>query len=85
MVIVILLVRKPGNEYRLCIDYRQVNKVTVADTYPLPRIEECIDTIGKSTYLTKFDLFTGYWQVQQTERVKSISAFVTPGAFFNVE
>ncbi|XP_069195720.1 uncharacterized protein [Procambarus clarkii] len=64
----ILLVPKPGKKYRLCIDYRQVNKVTVADTYPLPRVEECLDAIGKARYLTKFDLFKGYWQVPLTKK-----------------
>ncbi|XP_069163371.1 uncharacterized protein [Procambarus clarkii] len=81
----ILLVPKPGKKYRLCIDYRQVNKVTVADTYPLPRIEECLDAIGKARYLTKFDLFKGYWQVPLTEKAKPISAFVTPDGLFECQ
>ncbi|XP_069191394.1 uncharacterized protein [Procambarus clarkii] len=46
---------------------RKVNKVTVADTYPLPRVEECLDAIGKASYLTKFDLFKGYWTIYVTE------------------
>ncbi|XP_069169570.1 uncharacterized protein [Procambarus clarkii] len=81
----ILLVPKPGKKYRLCIDYRQVNKVTVADTYPLPRVEECLDAIGKARYLTKFDLFKGYWQVPLTEKAKPISAFVTPDGLFECQ
>ncbi|XP_069186505.1 uncharacterized protein [Procambarus clarkii] len=81
----ILLVPKPGKRYRFCIDYRQVNKVTVADTYPLPRVEECLDAIGKARYLTKFDLFKGYWQVPLTEKAKPISAFVTPDGLFECQ
>ncbi|XP_069177597.1 uncharacterized protein [Procambarus clarkii] len=81
----ILLVPKPGKKYRLYIDYRQVNKVTVANTYPLPRVEECLDAIGKARYLTKFDLFKGYWQVPLTEKAKPISAFVTPDGLFECQ
>nr|XP_045603076.1 uncharacterized protein LOC123761177 [Procambarus clarkii] len=81
----ILLVPKPGKKYRFCIDYRQVNKVTVADTYPLPRVEECLNAIGKARYLTKFDLFKGYWQVPLTEKAKPISAFVTPDGLFECQ
>ncbi|XP_069181863.1 uncharacterized protein [Procambarus clarkii] len=64
---------------------RVVNKVTVADTYPLPRVEECLDAIGKARYLTKFDLFKGYWQVPLTEKAKPISAFVTPDGLFECQ
>ncbi|XP_069162126.1 uncharacterized protein [Procambarus clarkii] len=62
-----------------------VNNVTVADTYPLPRVEKCLDAIGKASYLTKLDLFKGYWQVPLTERAKPISAFVTPDGLFECQ
>jgi hypothetical protein len=53
-----------------------------ADSYPIPRIEDCIDKIGSAKYVTKFDLLKGYWQVPLTERAKQISAFVTPNGFY---
>jgi len=56
--------------------------VTKADSYPLPRIEDCIDRIGHSRYVTKFDLLKGYWQVPLTNRAKEISAFVTPDGLY---
>ena len=74
----VVLQPKPDGTVRLCIDYRKVNAVSVSDSCPFPRIEDCIDKIGKAKFLTKIDLFKGYWQVPLTERAKEISAFVTP-------
>ncbi|WP_435316602.1 reverse transcriptase family protein, partial [Klebsiella pneumoniae] len=74
----IVVVTKPDKSIRLCIDYRKINKLTKSDTYPIPRVDDCIDKIGNATYVSKFDLLKGYWQVELTERAKEISAFVTP-------
>ena len=70
-------VPKPDLSIRPCIDYRKVNNVTKTDAYPIPRLEDCIDKIGKAQYVSKFDLLKGYWQVPLTERAKDVSAFVT--------
>ena len=72
---------KPDGSPRFITDYRKVNAVTVPDSYPMPRIEDCIDTIGNAKYVTKIDLLKGYWQVGLTERASEISAFVTPDYF----
>jgi hypothetical protein len=61
-----LLVPKPDGTFRFCTDYRKVNAVTVPDSYPLPRIDDCVDTIGSARYMTKLDLLKGYWQVPLT-------------------
>ena len=45
-------------------------------------MEDCVDQIGQSKYITKFDLLKGYWQVPLTERAKSVSAFVTFDGLF---
>ena len=55
--------RSPG-EWRMCIDYRMLNKVTVRNTYPLPRIEDCLNQLGRAKHLTTLDLLSGYWQVR---------------------
>ncbi len=73
-----LLVPKPDGTFRLCTDYRKVNSVTVPDSYPLPRMEDCIDNLGSAKFVTKLDLLKGYWQVPLTSRAAEISAFVTP-------
>lgn len=72
-----VLVPKPGGSHRFCTDYRKVNALTVSDSYPLPRIEDCVETAGNATYLTKIDLLKGYYQVPLSEKAKKISAFVT--------
>ena len=69
-----ILVSKPDMSYRLCTDYRKVNNVTKTDSFPIPRIENCIDKIGNANYITKFDLLKGFWQIPLTERAKEISA-----------
>ncbi len=76
-----LLVPKPDGTSRFCTDYRKVNKLTKSDSYPLPRMEDCIDRIGNAKFVTKLDLLKGYWQVPLTERASEISAFATPDAF----
>jgi hypothetical protein len=77
-----ILVPKPDGTYRLCTDFRKVNSVTKTDSYPFPRIDDCIDKIGSAKFVSKFDLLKGYWQVPLTERAKEISAFVTPDGLF---
>ena len=77
-----ILVPKPDGTYRMCTDYRKVNNVTKSDTFPIPRMDDCIDRIGPAKYVTKFDLLKGFWQVPLTDRAKEISAFVTPDGLF---
>ena len=77
-----VLVPKSDSTYRFCTDFRKVNSVTKTDSYPIPRIDDCIDRIGHFRYVSKFDLLKGYWQVPLTERAKEVSAFVTPDGLF---
>ena len=77
-----LLVPKSDGSYRFCTDYRKVNAVTKSDSYPIPRVEDCIDRIGCAKYMTKLDLLKGYWKVPLIPAAKEISAFVTPEGFF---
>ena len=76
-----LLVPKPDATVRFCTDYRKVNHVTVPDSFPMPRVDDCVDTIGSARYVTKLDLLKGYWQVPLSQRASAISAFVTPDNF----
>ena len=73
-----ILVPKSNGTYRMCTDYRKVNSVTKTDSFPIPRIDDCIDKVGNSKYVTKFDLLKGFWQVPLTDRAKEVSAFATP-------
>ncbi|KAL6461078.1 hypothetical protein MHYP_G00310440 [Metynnis hypsauchen] len=76
-----LLVPKPDTTYRFCTDYRKVNAITVPDSFPLPRMEDCVDRVGSAKFVTKLDLLKGYWQVPLTSRASDISAFATPDTF----
>ncbi|XP_068248780.1 uncharacterized protein [Palaemon carinicauda] len=78
-----LLVTKPNNQLRLCTDYRKLNKVTVKDSFPLPRINDILDSIGNKKILTRIDLMKGYYQVPLTQSAKEISSFITPFGLFS--
>ena len=71
-----VLVLKLDGTYHFCTDFCRVNKVTRCDSYPIPRVDDCIDRIENVNYVTKFDLLKGYWQVPLTARAKEVSAFV---------
>ncbi len=51
-----LLVPKPDASFRFCTDYRKVNKITKADSFPLPRMEDCVDRVGSANFVSKLDL-----------------------------
>lgn len=48
------------------------------DSYPLPRLYDCIDQVGSASFVSKLDILKGYWQVPLSQRAHAISAFVTP-------
>ena len=66
----VLVVKNKDGSLRLCIDYRELNKVTIKNKYPLPRIEDLFDQLAGSTVFSKIDLKTGYHQLKiKTEDV----------------
>jgi len=56
----VLLVKKKNGSMRLCIDYRQLNKVTIKNRYPLPRIDDLMDKLVSARVFSKIDLRSGY-------------------------
>jgi len=78
----IVLVRKSDSTLRLCIDFRRANAATVPDPFAIPRVEDLLDRVGPSKYLTKLDMTRGYWQMLLEEKSVPISAFVTPFGHF---
>lgn len=74
----LILVEIPGRDPRPCVDYRRLNSVTVDQTYPIPNIEERVETVSKAKYISTLDLVRGYWQVPLTERASRYAAFISP-------
>ena len=64
----VLFVKKKDGTLRMCIDYRQINKITVKNKYPLPRIEDLFIQLKGASVFSKIDLRSGYYQL----RVKDV-------------
>ncbi|GJV34092.1 putative reverse transcriptase domain-containing protein [Tanacetum coccineum] len=73
----ILFVKKKDGSFRMCIDYRELNKLTVKNRYPLPRIDDLFDQLQGSRVYSKIDLRSGYHQLRVREEDISNTAFRT--------
>ncbi|GFW16758.1 retrovirus-related Pol polyprotein from transposon 297 [Trichonephila clavipes] len=74
----VALIPKPINQFRLCIDYRKLNEVTVSDTYPLPRMDDLLQEAKHTAYISTIDLKSGYNQVNVNPADRDKTAFVCP-------
>ena len=79
----IVLVKKKDSGRRLCIDYRNLNKNTVRDVYPIPRMDDTLDSLGKAKVFTKIDLKEGYWQTPLDKSIRNRTAFRTHNNLFD--
>ena len=78
----VVLALKPGGKWRFCVDFRLLNKFTVTDSYPLPRIDELLRSVQGSKWFAALDLRAGYWQIPMSPADVSKTAFRTNMGLF---
>ncbi|GKA19681.1 putative reverse transcriptase domain-containing protein [Tanacetum coccineum] len=81
----ILFVKKKDGSFRMCIDYRELNKLTVKNCYPLLRIDDLFDQLQGSSVYSKIDLRSGYHQLRIKEEDIPITAFRTHYGYFEFQ
>ena len=78
----VVIVRKKNGEIRLCCDFRALNKKTVQDKHPLPRVQETLDSLGGSQWFTVLDQSRAYYQGFIAEEDRHKTAFVSPWGLY---
>ncbi|GFV92804.1 retrovirus-related Pol polyprotein from transposon 297 [Trichonephila clavipes] len=73
-----ILVESPNKDPRSCVDYRRLNEITRAEFFPLPNMEEIVEKVSATSYVTVLDLSKGYFRIPLTPRAQRYAAFVTP-------
>ena len=77
-----MFVKKKGGSNKMCIDYRELNKLTMKNRYPLPQIYDLFDKLQDSSWLSKIDLRYGYHQVRVKEEDMEKTAFQTHYGYY---
>jgi hypothetical protein len=75
-------VRKKNGEIRLCVDFRNLNKYSLKDNYPLPKMDHVLEKVVRATRMSMIDVFSGYNQIAVSEPDKEKTAFTTPWGTF---
>ena len=72
----VVLVSKKDEKLRFCFDYWRLNAVTIRDSYPFPRMDDYIDSLGEATVFSTLECNSGYWQIPVAEEDREKTAFV---------
>ncbi|CAH8547811.1 unnamed protein product [Dicrocoelium dendriticum] len=81
----IVLVKKKDGTLRICVDYRKLNDVTRKDSFPLPRIDDTLESLHGATWFSTLDLASGYWQVEVHPMDIEKTAFVIPTGLYEFQ
>ena len=73
----VILVKKANGKWRMCVDFTDLNKVCPKDSFPLPRINQLVDSTAEHKLLTFMDAFSGYNQIKMDEEDQEKTAFIT--------
>lgn len=80
----VIMTPKPDNTLRFCVDFRLCNQIVERDNFPLPNIDDALDSLGtgKPKYFSTLDLASGYWQIGVEEESKNKTAFITQDGLY---
>ena len=73
----VILVKKVNGKWRMCVDFTDLNKACSKDSFPLPMIDQLVDSIAGHKLLTFMDAFSGYNQIKMAEEDQEKTAFIT--------
>jgi hypothetical protein len=78
----VVMVKKSNEKWRMCVDFKDLNKACPKDSYPLPRIDQLVDSTAGHKLLSFMDAFSGYNQIQMEEEDQEKTAFITSRSLF---
>jgi putative transposase len=78
----VLFIPKPDGTPRFRIDLRAVNRVTITDRYPLPRMDDFLSRLGGATFFSQIDLKFGHWQMPLEKESRPKTALITPDGLY---
>lgn len=78
----VVLVKKKNGEYRMCVDFRALNKMTIKDVYPMSNIEEQLSSLAGKIYFTSLDCSHGFHQIEVEEKSIPKTSFITPDGHY---
>lgn len=67
---------------RFCEDLIKLNQLKKRDVYPLPRMDDSLNSLGGSKYFSSFDMTSGYWQIRMEDKSREKTAFITHEGLF---